>query len=97
MSLSSSLGAVRATTPRLAGAATPITAYANLLAAIKAAGLLQRSRVFYYSVFATLVVAHAAAAFYHHLFQQDTTLTRMLPGRRRQPAQSIQSTETPDA
>ena len=45
----------------------------------------------------TLVVAHAAAAFYHHLFQQDTTLTRMLPGRRRQPAQSIQSTETPDA
>ncbi len=30
-----------------------------------------------------LVLAHAAAAFYHHLFQNDDTLTRMLPGRRR--------------
>jgi cytochrome b561 len=30
-----------------------------------------------------LVVAHAAAAFYHHLFQNDATLTRMLPGGRR--------------
>jgi cytochrome b561 len=26
-----------------------------------------------------LVLAHAAAAFYHHLFQNDATLTRMLP------------------
>ena len=26
-----------------------------------------------------LVVAHAAAAFYHHLFQRDATLARMLP------------------
>lgn len=26
-----------------------------------------------------LVVAHAGAAFYHHLFQRDTTLARMLP------------------
>jgi len=32
-----------------------------------------------------LVLAHAGAAFYHHLFQQDATLTRMLP-RRRAPA-----------
>ena len=41
----------------------------------------------------TLVVLHAAAAFYHHLFQRDATLTRMLPGRQRiEPA-----TETPDA
>ena len=30
----------------------------------------------------TLVVAHAGAAFYHHLFQRDATLTRMLPRRR---------------
>ena len=28
---------------------------------------------------AALVVAHAAAAFYHHLFQRDATLARMLP------------------
>jgi len=34
-----------------------------------------------------LVIVHAAAAFYHHLFQQDATLTRMLPRRRtREPA-----------
>lgn len=26
-----------------------------------------------------LVLAHAAAAFYHHLFQRDATLSRMLP------------------
>ena len=29
----------------------------------------------------TLVVLHAAAAIYHHLFQRDATLTRMLPRR----------------
>jgi len=29
-----------------------------------------------------LVIAHAGAAFYHHLFQHDATLTRMLPRRR---------------
>jgi len=29
-----------------------------------------------------LVLAHAGAAFYHHLFQHDTTLARMLPRRR---------------
>ncbi|MBP6748305.1 MAG: cytochrome b [Xanthomonadaceae bacterium] len=28
---------------------------------------------------ALLVVAHAGAAFYHHLFQRDATLARMLP------------------
>ncbi|HEY1138607.1 MAG TPA: cytochrome b [Lysobacter sp.] len=32
-----------------------------------------------------LVAAHAAAAFYHHMFQHDTTLTRMLPRRRAAP------------
>lgn len=31
-----------------------------------------------------LVILHAGAAFYHHLFVQDATLTRMLPHRRRQ-------------
>ena len=30
-------------------------------------------------VLALLVTAHAGAAFYHHLFQHDTTLARMLP------------------
>lgn len=30
-------------------------------------------------VLALLVVAHAGAAFYHHIFQRDTTLARMLP------------------
>ena len=29
-----------------------------------------------------LVAVHAAAAFWHHLFQRDDTLTRMLPRRR---------------
>jgi cytochrome b561 len=29
-----------------------------------------------------LVAVHAAAAFYHHLFRHDATLTRMLPRRR---------------
>jgi cytochrome b561 len=33
-------------------------------------------------VLVALVALHAAAAFYHHLFQNDATLTRMLPGRR---------------
>ena len=32
-------------------------------------------------VLVVLVIAHAAAALYHHLFQGDATLTRMLPGR----------------
>jgi len=30
-----------------------------------------------------LVAAHAGAAFWHHLFQRDETLRRMLPGNRR--------------
>ena len=30
-------------------------------------------------ILVTLVVLHAAAAFYHHLFQRDATLARMLP------------------
>lgn len=34
-------------------------------------------------VLVALVAVHAAAALYHHLFQHDTTLSRMLPARRR--------------
>ena len=33
-------------------------------------------------VLLSLVVLHAGAAFYHHLFLEDATLRRMLPGRR---------------
>ena len=36
-------------------------------------------------VLVTLVIVHVAAAFYHHIFQRDTTLQRMLPRRRRAP------------
>jgi len=61
MSLTSSLGAVRTTTPRVAGAPTPISSYSSLLNAVRGAGLLERSRVFYYSVFATLIVALGGA------------------------------------
>jgi fatty acid desaturase len=61
MPLSPSLGAVRTTTRRAAGAATPISSYSSLLGSIRAAGLLERSRVFYVSVFATLVVALGGA------------------------------------
>lgn len=34
-------------------------------------------------VLVVLVLAHAGAALYHHVFQGDATLTRMLPGRRK--------------
>ncbi len=33
-------------------------------------------------VLVALVVLHAAAAFHHHVFRNDATLLRMLPGRR---------------
>ena len=36
-------------------------------------------------VLVVLVALHAAAAFYHHLFQRDDTLARMLPRRRTAP------------
>jgi fatty acid desaturase len=55
------VGAVRSTTPRVAGAPNPISSYSNLLGSVRSAGLLERSRVFYYSVFATLVVALGGA------------------------------------
>lgn len=44
-------------------------------------------------VLVVLVVAHVAAAFFHHLFQRDATLTRMLPGRRTR----AEPVEAPDA
>jgi cytochrome b561 len=36
-------------------------------------------------VLVALVVVHAGAAFYHHFFQRDATLARMLPRRRSPP------------
>jgi cytochrome b561 len=39
-------------------------------------------------VLVALVALHAGAAFYHHLFQRDDTLMRMLPRRRRVPPSS---------
>ena len=41
----------------------------------------------------TLVVVHAAAAFYHHLFVRDPAPTRMLPARLKR----VVAPETPDA
>jgi len=36
-------------------------------------------------VLVALVVVHAAAAFYHHMFRHDATLTRILPARSHAP------------
>jgi len=41
-----------------------------------------------------LVALHAAAAFYHHLFKHDATLTRMLPRRRAAAPESAPLPET---
>jgi cytochrome b561 len=38
-------------------------------------------------VLVALVAVHAGAAFYHHIFRNDATLTRMLPGRNPTPPQ----------
>ena len=38
-----------------------------------------------------LVLAHAGAAFYHHLFQNDDTLRRMLPMRLRQAPTAVEA------
>lgn len=52
-------------------------------------------------VLALLVVAHAGAAFYHHIFQRDATLARMLPrgwlrtGDAPDPASPTSSSGTP--
>lgn len=44
-------------------------------------------------VLVVLVAAHAGAAFYHHVFQRDDTLVRMLPRRKPRP---IPPTQDPD-
>ena len=43
---------------------------------------------------ALLVAAHAGAAFYHHLFLRDATLTRMLPWRRPRADNAAHNTPT---
>ncbi|MCY1314607.1 hypothetical protein D9M70_652750 [compost metagenome] len=48
-------------------------------------------------VLVVLVLAHAAAALYHHLFQGDATLTRMLPGRRKAVASASPSPTPQDS
>lgn len=44
--------------------------------------LAHGAHVWLFWVLVALVALHAGAAFYHHLFQRDATLTRMLPRRR---------------
>ena len=41
--------------------------------------LAEQAHELLFWILVALVVAHAAAAFYHHLFQRDATLARMLP------------------
>lgn len=41
--------------------------------------LAEQAHELMFWVLALLVVAHAGAAFYHHIFQRDATLARMLP------------------
>jgi fatty acid desaturase len=60
MSLTATLGPIRSTTPRVAGS-NPISSFSALLADVKGAGLLGRTRVFYISVFTTLVLALGGA------------------------------------
>ena len=61
MSLTATLGPIRSTTPRVAGAINPISTFSALLADVKGAGLLARTRIFYISVFTTLVLALGGA------------------------------------
>jgi fatty acid desaturase len=60
MTLSATLGPVRSTTTRVPGS-NPISTFSGLLQDVKAKGLLARARVFYISIFATLVVALGGA------------------------------------
>lgn len=60
MSTIATLGPVRTTTPRVAGS-NPISTFSALLGDVKGAGLLGRTRVFYISVFTTLVLALGGA------------------------------------
>ena len=61
MALTATLGPIRSTTPRVAGAVNPISTFSALLADVKGAGLLARTRIFYISVFTTLVLALGGA------------------------------------
>jgi len=60
MSLTATLGPIRSTTARVAGS-NPISSFSSLLSDVKGAGLLARARVFYISVFTTLVLALGGA------------------------------------
>jgi hypothetical protein len=60
MSTIATLGPIRTTTPRVAGS-NPISTFSALLGDVKGAGLLGRTRVFYISVFTTLVLALGGA------------------------------------
>lgn len=48
-------------------------------------------------VLVALVLAHAGAAFYHHLFQSDDTLKRMLPRRRQATSSPLPEEPSNDA
>lgn len=60
MTLTATLGPIRATTARVAGS-NPISTFSALLSDVKGAGLLARTRVFYISLFTTLVLALGGA------------------------------------
>ncbi|MGN6503476.1 MAG: fatty acid desaturase family protein [Pseudolysinimonas sp.] len=60
MSLAPTLGPIRSTVPRTPGA-SPISTFSSLLAGIKSEGLLARTRGFYLSLSATLLVALGGA------------------------------------
>lgn len=60
MTLAATLGPVRSTTPRQPGS-NPISSFSALLGDVKGAGLLARTRIFYISVFTTLVLALGGA------------------------------------
>lgn len=60
MSLTTTLGRVRPTTPRTPGS-NPISTFSSLLSDVKRAGLLARTRGFYISLFASLLVALGGA------------------------------------
>jgi fatty acid desaturase len=55
--VSSTLGAVRTTAPRITGERSLTSTYSSLLATVREAGLLRRRRGFYIAVFSVLVLA----------------------------------------
>ena len=60
MTLAPTLGRIRSTLPRTPGS-NPISTFSALLADVKGEGLLGRTRGFYLSLFATLLVALGGA------------------------------------